>query len=260
LATPAKTRSWQRGIAFAAVGLMVLAGIGWEANRVRLHSSAKARPPVPFNAPVPSSKAPEPATPAAGEIEGQPSSPGNLTPDQQFNAALAHFNQAVAAKDAASLKLRVRPEFQQIAQGGGPRAKDAAGYLSSAIPKALRSLMPWPPIGCGKDVPDADIDLQSKSFAICSALDPPKIQWVQFSWPEFPARARQASLGTGLAMLSVIVDQRGAVVSAWSRARPDPYGFTSSAMQMALKWKTTVPRAGGKPVATEFSVDVLFNQ
>jgi serine/threonine protein kinase len=261
LATPAKARSWQRGIAFAAVGLTVLAGIGWEARRVRLHSPVKTPPPVPFNAPAPSSKAPEPAKPAASEIEGQPSSPENLTPDQQFNAAQAHFNQAVAAKDVTSLKLRVRPEFQQIAQGGGPRGKDAAGYLSSAIPLAVRRFTPWPAIKC-VDAPDRvnDDDVQSGAFVACNVLDPPNLQWVQFSWPEFPAQASQTGLDNGVAMLSLNLDRRGVVIGAWSRVKRDSYGFVDSALHAALKWKTTVPREAGRPVETQISVDVLFSQ
>jgi serine/threonine protein kinase len=259
LAKPVKARSWQRGIAFAAIGLTVLAGIGLEANRVRVHSSAAAPLPVASSPPEPQSNAPEAVPAAVSAIEDRPASAEKSTPDGQFNTALAHFNQAVAAKDAASLKLRVWPEFQQIAQGGGPHAKDAARYVSSAIPQAVRSMTPWPPIGC-VDVPDPETDVEFSAYVACGVLDPPKPQWVQFSWPEFPVRARQAGLDNGVAMLSLTVDQRGAVIGAWSRVQPDSYGFANSAMQAALKWKTTVPRAAGKPVGTQFSVDVPFSR
>jgi hypothetical protein len=86
------------------------------------------------------------------------------------------------------------------------------------------------------------------------------LQWVQFSWPEFPTQAQQAGLDNGLAMLSLTVDQRGAVVGAWSRVQPDAYGFAPSAMQTALKWKTTVPRVGGHPMETQISIDVRFSE
>ena len=251
-ATPVRTRSWQRGIAFAAIGLAVLAGIGLEANRVRVHYRTNRSLPVAPNA--------QEAVPAAVKaIEDRPASPEKLTPDAQFNAALAHFHRAVMAKDAGSLKLLVRPEFQQIAQEGGPRAKDAAAYVSSAIPIALRGMTPWPQIRCGGE-PDREIALQLSSFVDCAWLDPPKLQWVQFSWPEFPSQARQAGLDNGLAMLSLTVDQEGAIVGAWSRVKPDSFGFTSSAMKAALKWKTTVPHATGNPVETQLSVDVPFSQ
>jgi len=251
-ATPVRTRSWQRGIAFAAIGLAVLAGVGLEANRVRVHYRTNRSLPVAPNA--------QEAVPAAvNAIEDGPASPEKLTPDAQFNAALAHFHRAVMAKDAGSLKLLVRPEFQQIAQEGGPRAKDAAAYVSSAIPIALRGMTPWPQIRCGGE-PDRETALQLNSFVDCAWLDAPKPQWVQFSWPEFPSQARQAGLDNGLAMLSLTVDQDGAVVGAWSRVKPDSFGFTSSAMKAALKWKTTVPHATGNPVETQLSVDVPFSQ
>ena len=177
---------------------------------------------------------------------------------------MAEFNRAVAAKDAAALRSGVLPEFQRIAQGAGPRAKDAAGYISSAIPKALRSVTRWPQIGCGADVPDPGSDpgsdAQAGFLAACVELDPPQVQWVQFSWPEFPAQARQAGLANGVALLAVTVDQRGSVIAARSRVPSDPFGFTDAAIQAALKWKTTAPRAGGAPVRTQFSVDVPFDQ
>jgi TonB family protein len=208
----------------------------------------------------PPSKPAEAVSSEISAIGNQSAGAEKSSPDAQFGAALAHFNQAVAAKDAAAMKSHVLPEFQQIAQGAGPRAKDAAGYVSSAIPKALRSITRWPEIGCGVDLPDPGIDAQAALFAACGALDPPKLQWVQFSWPEFPAQARQAGLGNGVALLSVTVDQRGSVIAARSRVPSDPFGFTDAAIQAALKWKTTMPRAGGTPVRTQFSVDVPFDQ
>jgi serine/threonine protein kinase len=251
-AKPVKARSWPRGIAFAAIGLAVLTGIGLEANRVRVRHRTNTSLPVVSNAQ-------ETVLAAVNATEDRPASPEKLTPEAQFNAALAHFHRAVVAKDAGTLKLLVRPEFQRIAQEGGPRAKDAAAYVSSAIPIALRGMTPWPQIRCGGE-PDRETALQLRSFVDCAWLDPPKPQWVQFSWPEFPKQARQAGLDNGLAMLSLTVDQEGAVVGAWSRVKPDSFGFTSSAMKAALKWKTTVPRATGNPVETQLSVDVPFSQ
>jgi serine/threonine protein kinase len=266
LANLLRGKSWRHGIAFAAIGLAVLAGIEFGVTHVPAHFSPGTSLPVTSNAPEPPSAPPstphDPVPAAASAIEDRPAGDGQATPDAQFNAALSHFNQAVAAKDAGSLKLRVRPEFQQIAQGGGPRAQDAASYLSSAIPTALRRLTPWPSIGCGINVPDRvnDEEVLSGGFVACGVLDPPNLQWVQFSWPEFPARARQAGLDNGVAMLSLAVDRRGVVVGAWSRAKRDSYGFVDSALQAALKWKVSVPRAAGKPVETQISVDVLFSQ
>ena len=262
LGTPAKARSntrpWHRRIAFTAIGLAVVVGIGWGAIRV-IHSPANTPPPVASDLPQPSSSAPKAVQSAVKMIEAPPVRVENSTPDAQFNAALAHFKQAVAAKDAASLKLRVWPEFEEIAQGGGPRANDAAFYISSKIPMALHGMAPWPRIGCGVGVPDRE-NLEFTDFAACGVLDPPKLQWIQFSWPEFPARARQAGLASGVAMLSLTVDEQGAIVRARSRVKPDSFGFAESAIRAASKWKTTLPRAAGKEARTQFSVDVPFSQ
>jgi len=253
-----RPRSWRRGIAFAAIGLALLAAIGFEADRARIHSSTSTRLSVASNAPP--SNAQDAAVPAvANTIEDRPGNNDQATPEAQFKVALADFDQAIATKDAASLKLRVLPEFQRIARAGGARAIDAEGYVSSAIPKALRRMTPWPPIGCGVDLPDAGTAVRSGAFVACGVLDPPKLQWVQFSWPEFPAQARQAGLRDGVAMLTLTVDQQGVVVEARSRMQSDLYGFAEAAMQAASKWKTTVPRSAGKPVRTQFSADVPFS-
>jgi TonB family protein len=238
--------------------LALLAAIGFEADRARIHSSASTPLSVASNAPP--SNAHEATVPAAANtIEDRPGNNDQATPEAQFKAALADFDRAVAAKDAASLKLRVLPEFQRIARAGGARAIDAEGYVASAIPKALRRMTPWPAIGCGVDLPDAGTAVRSGAFVACGVLDPPKLQWVQFSWPEFPAQARQAGLRDGVAMLTLTVDQQGSVVGARSRMQSDLYGFAEAAMQAASKWKTTVPRSAGKPVRTQFSADVPFS-
>ena len=170
--------SWQRGIAIFAAALAIVT-IGLEASRLRLHSSgstpasAASDPVTPASQPAQtassqadSSQASSSKIGSLGNASGN--APGNAalgaerpTPEAQFEAAVAEFNQAVAVKDAAALKSHVLPEFQRIAQGAGPRAKDAAGYVSSAIPKALRSITRWPEIGCGVDLPDPGIDTQA---------------------------------------------------------------------------------------------------
>ncbi len=271
--TPAWAGSWQRGIAIFAAALTIVT-IGLEASRLRLHSSGSTPVSAASGAVTVASKPAQAASSQAAASEvissktnsigNAPSGAERSTPEAQFEAVVAEFNQAVAAKDAAAMKSHVLPEFQRIAQRAGPRAKDAAGYVSSAIPKALRSITRWPEIGCGVDLPDPGIDrgidTQAAYFAACGGLDPPKLQWVQFSWPEFPVQARQAGLGNGVALLSVTVDQRGFVIAARSRVPSDPFGFTDAAIQAAMKWKTTMPRAGGTPVRTRFSVDVPFDQ
>jgi len=236
--------------------LAMVALVGWEATRV---AHSRATTPVASNEPQPPLSGPEEVQAAAKTLELTAGGVEKPSPDARFNVALAHFRQAVAAKDASSLKLSVRFEFEQIAQQGGPRAAEAASYVSSKIPEALHSMTPWPRIGCDVGVPDREI-VQFVNFAACGVLDPPKLQWVQFSWPEFPPRARQAGLRSGVAMLSLSVDERGNIVKARSRLKPDSFGFADAAIQAALKWKTTPPRAGGSDALTQFSVDVPFSQ
>ena len=257
LGSHAPARSWPRKIAFTAIALAVVLGVALEGVRF-IHFRANRPVPPASNAQQPPSSAPETVAAAVNAGEALPVV-AEKTTDARFNAAVAQFKQAVSDKDASTLKLRVWPAFQQIAEAGGPRANDAAAYLSSKIPMALRNMTPWPRIECGVDAPDRE-NLNFVDFFACAVLDPPRLQWVQFSWPEFPARARQAGLSSGVAMLSLTVDERGAVVRARSRVKVDSFGFAESAIQAASKWKTTRPRQGGGEARTQFSVDIPFSQ
>jgi predicted Ser/Thr protein kinase len=58
----------------------------------------------------------------------------------QFNDAVEHFKQAVAASDANALRRKVLPEFQALAQGTGPNAVESSRYVNSLIPAALREI------------------------------------------------------------------------------------------------------------------------
>jgi TonB family protein len=89
-------------------------------------------------------------------------------------------------------------------------------------------------------------------------LDPPKLKWVQFVWPEFPTGARQAGQSSGLAMLSIAVDENGNVADVRPRGANDSYGFVEAAVSTARQWKTNPPRAQGKRVKTSFAVDISF--
>jgi eukaryotic-like serine/threonine-protein kinase len=251
---------WRLGGAFAGIALIVLAGIALKAHRVRLHGPDTPPPATASSESRPALIAPEPNPAAQKPVEATAAIDNGPRAEARFDAAQAHFRQAVAAKDAASLKSQVWLEFQQIAQEGGPRAKDAERYISTAIPTALRNMTPWPRIGCGVGLPDRDADVQSGSFVACGVLDAPKLQWVQFSWPEFPERARQAGLANGVAMLTLTVNQEGNIARARSRVPPDAFGFAAAAIQAATKWKTSVPLAGGKAVRTQFSVDIPFSR
>jgi hypothetical protein len=55
-----------------------------------------------------------------------------------YEAAVKHYDQAVATQNTGMLHSRVLPEFQQIVAAGGPRAPEASRYVSSLIPAALK--------------------------------------------------------------------------------------------------------------------------
>jgi serine/threonine protein kinase len=55
-----------------------------------------------------------------------------------YEAAVKHYDQAVATQNTGMLRLRVLPEFQQIVAAGGPRAPEASRYVNSLIPAALK--------------------------------------------------------------------------------------------------------------------------
>jgi tetratricopeptide (TPR) repeat protein/predicted Ser/Thr protein kinase len=56
-----------------------------------------------------------------------------------YEAAMKHFDRAVATQNTAVLHSHVLPEFQQIVAAGGPRAPEAARYVNILIPAALKA-------------------------------------------------------------------------------------------------------------------------
>jgi TonB family protein len=177
----------------------------------------------------------------------------------RFNDAVSHYRRAVDAHDAAALRSMVLPEFQGIAAAGGPRAAEASHYASSLIPAAVREAMPWPVIGCPASALGLGPSIKAGDLVACGMLDSPKLKWVQFVWPEFPAPARQAGQSSGIAMLSVTVDENGNVADVRPRGAKDSYGFHDAALAAARQWKTNPPRAQGRSVKTSFAVDIAFS-
>jgi TonB family protein len=176
----------------------------------------------------------------------------------RFLSAVEHFEKASRARDPSALKTDVLPEFQKIAQAGGSKAQDAQRYVSSTIPAAIREATPWPVIGCPALPSGLAMNIKPGDMVACGMLDAPRLKWDQFSWPEFPQGAREAHRQDGVAMLSVTVDENGTVTEVRPRGAADAYGFVDGAAAAARQWKTTPPRAQGKPVKTIFAVDVPF--
>jgi serine/threonine protein kinase len=55
-----------------------------------------------------------------------------------YEAATKHYDRAAATQNIGLLRSRVLPEFQQIASSGGPRAPEAARYVNTLIPAAIK--------------------------------------------------------------------------------------------------------------------------
>jgi TonB family protein len=184
----------------------------------------------------------------------------NTADTGRFNEAVDHYKQALAVRDSQALKARVLPEFQRIAQGGGPEAAEAGRYIAVLIPAAIRDTTPWPAIACPAVPRGMGPTIKVGDLVACGLLDPPKIHWTQFSWPDFPEAASRAGQQKGIAMLSVTVDQGGNVIEVKPRGPTDSYGFADAASSAARRWKTNPPATQGKPVRTAFSVDIPFSQ
>jgi NADP-dependent 3-hydroxy acid dehydrogenase YdfG len=60
------------------------------------------------------------------------------TANTVYDAAIKHYDRAVATQNTAMLRSHVLPEFQQIIQSGGPRAPEATRYVNILIPAALK--------------------------------------------------------------------------------------------------------------------------
>jgi TonB family protein len=184
----------------------------------------------------------------------------NVAENQAFDGAVKEYKKFLESRDPSSLKTVVLPRFQTIVQGGGAHSADARQYVDNLIPAAIRQLAPYPAIGCAEVPSGLAPSVKSGELVACGLLDPPRLKWAQFSWPEFPARARQAGQIKGVAMLTLTVDENGNVLEAKTRGRSDAYGFADAAVQAAQGWKTSPPRAQNKAVRTQFSVDVSFSQ
>jgi TonB family protein len=184
----------------------------------------------------------------------------NITENQAFEGAVKDYKKFLEARDLNSLKTVALPRFQAIVQGGGAHSSDARQYVDNLIPAAIRQLLPYPAIGCAGVPSGLGPSVKPGELVACGLLDPPRLKWVQFTWPDFPPRARQAGQGKGVAMLTLTLDENGTVLEVKPRGPSDTYGFAAAAVETAHGWKTSPPREQNKPVRTQISVDVPFNQ
>jgi hypothetical protein len=90
----------------------------------------------------------------------------------------------------------------------------------------------------------------------CGMLDAPRLKWTQFAWPTLPDSLRQGVTTNAVVMLSVTVDEQGQVVAAKPRSKGQSPSYLDAVSKAIHEWRTSPPRAQGKPVRTEFAVDV----
>jgi serine/threonine protein kinase len=64
----------------------------------------------------------------------------NSSRNADYRSAMKHFDQAVATQNAKMLRGQAQPEFEKIANAGGPRTEEAQKYISELIPAALKKI------------------------------------------------------------------------------------------------------------------------
>ena len=62
----------------------------------------------------------------------------NSSANAAYTDAVKQYSRALAAQNSATLRDQVLPLFSQIAQSGGPRAKEAQRYVDVLVPAALK--------------------------------------------------------------------------------------------------------------------------
>jgi serine/threonine protein kinase len=175
-----------------------------------------------------------------------------------FDAAVAHYEQAVQKKDVGLLNHQVHDEFQKIANGSGIFKVNAQLYLTTTIPNMVQSLMLGatkvilPPFSCGGSQSSSTASTLAGGVS-CALLDAP-LEWLGNPTVDFPD-VPDSKLPYTLA-LWIIVDPNGNV-------KIDPIGnvekaFLNKAKEASKHWKTTIPKSNGKPVSVRFPFSILF--
>jgi len=183
-----------------------------------------------------------------------------------FDAAVADFNATKEKGDLKRMQGEVTQKFKKIAQGAGSFRSQAQEYVSNAIPSAILELQSKsvgagkivvPQINCageGSSEPP-EPSLQNVTCAQLDANSP--LQWAQIAIVEMPGNANQKKLPYTL-HLTVTVDASGKVkVEKVGEVDND---FFKKAKDAAKHWKTTIPKAGGKPVSVKFPFSITFSQ
>jgi len=181
-----------------------------------------------------------------------------------FDNAVTRFEQAKQKKDVELLSHGVSQDFQKIANGSGIYKDQAALYVKTTIPNAIAALpqnsgkVVLPALSCG---PGRPVDaLPSVAGAVsCAQLDAASaLQWVGIAMVEFPDIANQAGKLPYTLTVIVTVESNGNVkIDKGENADKD---FFKKVKDASKKWKTTPPKAEGKPVTVRFPLTITFQR
>ncbi len=179
-----------------------------------------------------------------------------------FDAAVKDFNATKEKGDLNRMQKEVLQRFQKIARGSGAFRAQAQEYVSNAIPAALLELTSKT-VGAGKImVPPINCTGEGSSGApkptlqnvTCAQLDADvPLQWVGIPTVELPSSKKLPHT----LHLTVIVDTSGKVKI--EKNGDVDNDFFKKAKDAAKHWKTTVPKAGGKPVSVSFPFSITFH-
>jgi len=158
----------------------------------------------------------------------------------------------------------VTQKFLKIAKGSGMFRDLAQAYVDKTIPAAMQELtksmgpgkMFVPPISCTGGRTGAPAAANSQSVS-CAQLDADvSLQWLETPTVEFPGSASQPGKLPYTLRLIVFVDPSGKVkVDKDGNVDKD---FFKKAKDASKNWKTTIPKAGGKPVSVSFPLAITF--
>jgi serine/threonine-protein kinase len=181
-----------------------------------------------------------------------------------FDAAVAHFEQAKQKKDADLLSHGVSQEFQKIANGTGIYRENAALYVKTTIPNTIQGLtqnsgkLVLPALSCGPGHGGTDVPSVGGSVS-CGQLDAgAPLQWVGIPMVDFPDVASKPGKLPYTLVVMVTVESNGNVkIDKEGDADKD---FLKKVKDASKHWKTTAPRAGGKPVTVRFPITIVFQR
>jgi hypothetical protein len=181
-----------------------------------------------------------------------------------FDAAVLHFEQAKQKKDSDLLAHGVMQEFQKIAGGTGIYRENASMYVKSTIPNEIQAMTQTTgkvllqAISCGPGRAAAEVPSAGGSVT-CAQLDAnPPLQWVGIPMVDFPDVASKPGKLPYTLTVIVSVDSSGNVkIDKEGDADKD---FLKKVKDASKHWKTTAPRAAGKPVSVRFPLTITFQR